>query len=188
MVEHAGELLVAIYDDVGGLQGVRVYASRDGARSFVHRATITDPDRVVGLQEPSLVRSASGALVLLCRSTGCGDAIVSSRSFDDGVSWTPLVRHAAKGHPSHAITLADGRALVVYGFRHAPYGVRARIVDAELADIDATDEIVLREDGAGPDLGYPWATQLPDGRVLVVYYWTTSRDSRVIACTILEAG
>jgi hypothetical protein len=185
IVERGGEVLVPIYDDVGGIPGVRIYVSTDGGRSFAHRAVVTDPARIIGLQEPSLVLTASGALVLLCRTTGAGDAIVSARSEDGGLTWSALTKHATRGHPSHATRLRDGRVLLVYGYRHAPYGVRAKLLDAELADLDTAEEIVVRDDGAGPDLGYPWSVELPDGRVLITYYWTTDRDARVIAGSIL---
>lgn len=48
--------------------------------------------------------------------------------------------------------------------------MRARVLDADAGGADAASEIVLRDDGAVSDLGYPDAVTLPDGRVFVVYY------------------
>ena len=45
---------------------------------------------------------------------------------------------------------------------------------------------MLREDGGNGDLGYPWATMLPDGRVLVCYYFNKENGTRHIAGTILK--
>jgi hypothetical protein len=188
MVERDGEILAAIYDDVGGVPGARIYASSDGGRTFAHRAVVADPDRAVGLQEPSLVLTPSGAIVMLCRTTGAGDAIVTARSEDGGRTWSPLARHATRGHPTHALALRDGRVLVAYGYRHAPYGVRAKLVDAELSDLDGAAELVVRDDGPGADLGYPWSVELPDGRVLLTYYWTTPTGARVIAASVLAGS
>jgi hypothetical protein len=185
MVERDGEIVLAIYDDLGGIPGARIYVSIDGGRTFAHRADVSDPDRVTGLQEPSLFVTASGAIVMLCRTTGAGDAIVTARSEDGGVTWSPLTRHATRGHPSHALALRSGRVFVAYGYRHAPYGIRAKVVDAELTNLDEAEELIVRDDGAGTDLGYPWSMELPDGRVLVTYYWTTPKDTRVIAGTIV---
>jgi hypothetical protein len=33
------------------------------------------------------------------------------------------------------------------------------------------DEIVLRNDGGGRDIGYPRSIQRPDGRVVTIYYF-----------------
>ena len=35
---------------------------------------------------------------------------------------------------------------------------------------------MLRDDGGSPDLGYPRAVQLPDGHVLVAYYFNRADD------------
>ena len=60
------------------------------------------------------------------------------------------------GHPYHAAALPDGRVFLVYGYRHPPFGIRARLLDPECRRFD-TPELVLRDDGGGGDLGYPWA-------------------------------
>ena len=33
------------------------------------------------------------------------------------------------------------------------------------------EEIVLRDDGGSPDLGYPRTVQRPDGTIITVYYF-----------------
>ncbi|MEO2048833.1 MAG: hypothetical protein ABGX16_19930 [Pirellulales bacterium] len=67
------------------------------------------------------------------------------------------------------LQLSDGRVLLVYGYRHQPYGIRARVLNAECTDVATASEMVLRDDGGSSDLGYPWATRTADGHVLVVY-------------------
>ena len=65
---------------------------------------------------------------------------------------------------------------LVYGFRFEEgYGVRARVLSAECDEVG--EEIVLRDDGAVADLGYPDACLLPDGRVMVVYYTNQRQDA-----------
>ena len=49
-----------------------------------------------------------------------------------------------------------------------------------------TPEIVLRDDGGHGDLGYPWACQTGDGRVLATYYFNQADGARHIAGTFLE--
>ena len=91
-----------------------------------------------------------------------------------------------KGHPLHALRLKDNRVLLTYGYRHAPLGIRARILNAECSDFSTAPEIVLRDDGGTTDLGYPWSVQLDERRVLVAYYFNVGRDIQHIAGTVLE--
>jgi hypothetical protein len=91
-----------------------------------------------------------------------------------------------KGHPLQATRLPDQRVLLVYGYRHKPYGIRARILNAECTDYATAPEIVLRTDGGTTDIGYPWSVVLDDRRVLVVYYFNLANGPRHIAGTVLE--
>lgn len=181
--QHDGHLLVSVYDAFRAPGSVHVLASNDGGKTFAHRGTLRDPSGTAAFQEPSLLATPSGSIVAFVRTTGMGDALVTARSTDGGRTWAPHTRHAFRGHPCHPLALRDGRVLLVYGHRHAPYGIRARVVDAEAEHIDQGEELLLRDDGEGPDLGYPWAVQLPDGDVLVVYYWVTADGLRSIAAT-----
>ena len=84
------------------------------------------------------------------------------------------------------LRLPDNRVLLIYGYRHQPFGIRARILDPECRDTKTAGEMVLRDDGGTGDLGYPWATIMADGRILVVYYFNQKDGLRHIAGTILE--
>ena len=53
--------------------------------------------------------------------------------------------------------------------RREPFGVRAYVSEDEGATW--SPEIVLRDDGPDPDVGYPSTAQLVDGSLLTVYYW-----------------
>jgi hypothetical protein len=185
LVELDGELLLAIYDNVRGVSAMRVLVSADGGASFAHRALVFDPDVAVSLQEPSLLGTPSGTLVAFCRTAGLDDRLVTVRSQDGGRTWSPLRVQALRGHPAHPLRLRDGRVLLSYGYRHPPFGIRARLLDPEAESIDDAEELVVRDDGAGTDLGYPWAVELPDGDVLVTYYWCDDQDLRTIVATRL---
>jgi hypothetical protein len=85
------------------------------------------------------------------------------------------------------IRLKDGRVALTYGYRSSPYSIRARLS----ADGGRTweEEIMLRDDGAAWDVGYPQTVQRPDGKVITVYYWPRARDrERIIAATIWDPG
>ena len=91
-----------------------------------------------------------------------------------------------QGHPLHALRLPDNRVLLTYGYRHQPYGIRARILNPECTDYRTAPEFVLRDDGGTTDLGYTWSVQLDKKQVLVVYYFNIGNGPRHIAGTILE--
>jgi len=67
------------------------------------------------------------------------------------------------------LLLADGRILVVFARRKPPCGIGG-IVSADEGKT-WSGEFIIRRDASGPDLGYPVATQLEDGRVFTAYYY-----------------
>lgn len=114
-----------------------------------------------------------------------GDQACIARSSDGGKTfkWETM---GFQGHPLNALRLPDNRVLLTYGYRHVPFGIRARILNAECTDFKTAPEIVLREDGGGTDIGYTWPVQLDKNRVLVTYYFNIDNGTRHIAGTILD--
>jgi hypothetical protein len=113
------------------------------------------------------------------------------RSHDGGKTWalagTP-VPDTGEGNPPAMIRLLDGRLCLTYGYRAPPFGIRARLS----GDGGKTwgPEIILRDDGAGRDLGYPRSVQRRDGKVVTVYYFCDKANGpeRYIAATIWDPG
>ena len=99
-------------------------------------------------------------------------------------SFEPWEDAGFQGHPHHLLRLPDNRVLLVYGYRHAPMGIRARVLDAECTDYRTAKEIILRDDGGSVDRGYPWATMVSKKRILVVYYFNQNNGPRYIAGTL----
>ncbi|MCM4167137.1 hypothetical protein KCTC52924_02715 [Arenibacter antarcticus] len=142
-------------------------------------------DSIVTFNEASIIETPKGDLVGFLRTANFDDQAVISRSTDGGKTfiWESM---GFQGHPLNAFRLKDNRVLLTYGYRHKPYGIRARILNAECTDFATAPEIVLRDDGGTTDIGYTWPTQLEDGRVLVVYYFNQENGTRHIAGTILD--
>ena len=65
--------------------------------------------------------------------------------------------------------MKDGRLSLVYGVRRAPFRICAKLS----SDNGKTwgNEIILRNDGGGRDLGYPASVQRPDGKEVSLYYF-----------------
>ena len=142
-------------------------------------------DDKISFNEASIIETPKGDLVGFLRTAGFDDQAVISRSTDGGKTfkWESM---GFQGHPLNALRLKDNRVLLTYGYRHKPYGIRARILNPECTDFATAPEIVLREDGGSTDIGYTWTTQLKDNRVLVIYYFNQDNGPRYIAGTILE--
>jgi len=144
----------------------------------------TDPK--VTFNETSLYETPKGDLLAFTRTEGFADHTVIVRSTNGGKSFEPWQDSGFQGHPHYALRLPDDRVLLVYGYRHAPFGVRARVLNPECTDFAAAEEIILRQDGGGGDLGYPWAAMISKNRALVVYYFQQNDGVRHIAGTVLE--
>jgi hypothetical protein len=138
---------------------------------------------------PSTVRLGETELLtaIRCRD-GARSWIEAFRSRDNGRSWsldgTP-VPDTGEGNPPSLIRLRDRRLCLTYGYRAAPFGIRAR-VSADRGK-SWSHEIILRADGGGRDVGYPRSMQRSDGKIVTVYYFHDQPASeRYIAATIWE--
>jgi len=188
--------------------------STDGGVTWGEPALVAEgSDLTVHFLEPSLVRLRSGRLISMLRTRGEGPGadervknegddigslyshyghVFQSVSDDDGRTWSERVETPMWGFPAHVLELSDGRLLCAYGYRRPPFGVRATLSYDGGETWDIANEIVVRDDGGTSDLGYPVSIELPDGRVLMAYYFNqeTSEDpesiTRYIAGTFLE--
>ena len=162
---------------------VHLMISSDGGRNWSYSSVVATDEKVV-FNETSLYETPKGHLVAFIRTAQFDDHTVIARSTDGGRSFQPWQDAGFQGHPHHAIRLPDNRVWLVYGYRHPPYGIRARVLDAECTNFATAPEIVLRDDGGNTDIGYPWATLLPGGRVLTVYYFNLANGTRFIGGTV----
>jgi sialidase-1 len=148
-------------------------------------SSVVAQDSKAGFNETSIYETPKGDLVAFLRTANFDDHTCIARSNDRGKSfeWKDA---GFRGHPHHALQLPDKRVLLVYGYRHKPFGIRARVLNAECTDAATAPETILRDDGGNGDLGYPWATLVSDNRALVVYYFNRADGTRSIAGTFLE--
>lgn len=159
--------------------------SSDQGRTWNYSCPVaTDPN--ASFNETSLLETPAGDLIAFLRSEGLEDDACLARSTDGGKSFQPWQRLGFRGHPLHALRLPDQRVLLTYGYRHAPLGIRARILNPECTDAATAPEIILRADGTTTDLGYPWSVQIDTHHVLVVYYFKGNGPIQHLAGTILK--
>lgn len=163
---------------------IDLLTSRDRGLNWEHGGRIAQDDKI-GFNETSMIETPAGDLVAFVRTADFNDHGVVVRSSDHGKSWQPWEDMGIAGHPYHALRLPDDRVFLTYGYRHEPYGIRARILDSECRDFSGP-ELVLRDDGGNSDLGYAWATLAPNNQVLATYYFNQNDGTRHIAGTFVS--
>ena len=177
----------------------RVFCARttDGGKSFNFVSWIGPEPEGYSIMPASVRLSESRILVAVRRREG-KDGIAAGRcwielyaSDDDGSSWrllnTPVNNTGMNGNPPALLRLHDGRLCMTYGYRDPPYGIRAKLSGDE--GMTWGEEIILRDDGGTPDLGYPRTVQRPDGSILTAYYFADQEEGeRYIAATLWETA
>jgi hypothetical protein len=121
-------------------------------------------DEKVTFNETALYQTPKGDLVALMRTADFNDHTAVTRSVDGGKSFQPWQDAGFHGHPHYALRLPDRRVLLVYGYRHRPFGIRAR-AGLKCTNVASAEEIVLPRRGKwrfGLSLGHddvrnrPW--------------------------------
>lgn len=156
--------------------GCVLLRSEDQGTNWKYVSTIaSDPGgKLGGFAEPGIVRTKTGRVIAGLRNHGPDNAIWVTWSDDDGKSWSPVRKTEMYGHPVDLIQLADGRVMATYGIRpqHAmPAGVRACFSTDNGETWNVRGEVQIRKDFMNWDVGYPESLEMPDGRVLTVYYY-----------------
>ncbi len=134
-------------------------------------------DRVqFGAIQPAILVHRSGAIQILCRSRQ--KRITECWSTDGGKSWGPM-KATSLPNPSagiDAVTLADGRALVVYNHTET---ARSPLNIAVSTDGKTWKAALVLEDQPG-EYSYPAVIQAGDGLVHVTYTWKRERIKHVV--------
>ena len=159
--------------------------SDDKGNTWEHLSTVAVDDEVI-FNEASAYETPKGDIIAFIRTAKFDDQAVIARSKDGGKTFEKWESMGFQGHPLQALRLPDDRVFLVYGYRHKPYGIRARILNPECTDFATAEEIIIREDGGSTDIGYPWAVNMGEDKVLVTYYFNTDNKNRHIAGTILK--
>lgn len=132
--------------------------------------------QVIGAIQPSLLRLADGTLQAVGRTKN--GKLFQTRSTDAGKSWSPLELTALPNPNAgtDAVTLADGRHLLVYN--HSPKG-RTPLNVAVSVDGVAWEAALSLETEPG-EYSYPAVIQTADQRVHISYTWKRKRMKHVV--------
>jgi len=190
---RAGKLYWAVaVADPGQPTSVHLMTSTDRGETWTYACPIAKDDKIT-FNETSLIETKKGDIIAFMRTDKFDGKLAYARSTDPdgsraggGKSFEPWQDGGFFGHPFTAINLKDGRIFLIYGYRQQPFGIRAKVLNSECTDITTAPEFVIRDDGGGGDLGYPWAVQLPNGNILTAYYFNIGDGNRHIAGSILS--
>lgn len=175
----------------------QVFTARtaDGGRTWKFGGWMgTEPPNGEFSIMPATVRLAPEKLLSLVRYSASSEKnwIDAYTSGDNGVTWKFLNRPVEDtgghhGSPPSLIRLKDGRLCLTYGYRSAPYGIRARL--SSDGGRTWSPEIRLRDDAASWDVGYPRTVQRADGMIVTVYYAHEKGGfERKVSATIWDPG
>jgi len=153
-----------------------IFRSTDGGRSW---GDFSEFDLGLCDEEVALLELPSGRLLAALRGGGAqlgGAALWLSESDDGGHTWSQPARKITgeDQHPADLLLLSDGSVLLSFGNRNPPFGVRALVSRDQGQSWDHHHSIVLADNCAGRDCGYPTTLHLAAGYLLTVYYRTRS--------------
>lgn len=162
---------------------VGVCESSDDGRSWRWLADIpTRPgdDAAKDYHELHGVDAGRGRIVVQVRNHNARNAgeTLQCESSDGGMTWTTPHPIGVWGLPSHLLRLKDGRLVMTYGYRRAPFGIQAR-TSADRGETWSAP-ITLTSDGAGGDLGYPSTVELGNGALVTVWYEKPGDSPRAV--------
>lgn len=191
-VTRAGVRLHAIYgrQKDGGISTCFALRSADDGETW-ELVTVAKPvadakEGKIGFDETALAELPDGRVIAMMRPDPDRHGhLWQSVSEDGGKTWSQPVKTPMWGYPAHLLVLRNGHVLCSYGYRRAPMGIRACLSRDGGKTWDIGHEFVLRADGkrSGSDLGYPLTTELEDGTLLTLYYFTCGDGITHIAAT-----
>lgn len=139
----------------------------------------TDPlndGKTIGAIQPSLLRHGDGRLQALGRSKQ--GKLWQAWSMDQGKTWDALELTELPNPNSgtDAVTLADGRQLLVYN--HTTKGRSP--LNVAVSDDGKTWKAALALEKEPGEFSYPAVIQTPDGLVHITYTWKRQRVKHVV--------
>ena len=171
-----GAILCPSSDESGGAWRVHFEMTADMGKSWKKIGPIDGCDAFPSIQ-PAILKLGGEKLQILCRTRGKG-VISTSVSEDDGKTWSAL-RATTLLNPNSgidAVTLADGRHLLVYN--PTKRGRTPLAVAVSNDGIKWKDAVTLETEPG--EYSYPAMIQAADGKVHITYTWKRQSVKHVV--------
>lgn len=155
----------------------------DFGKTWIKVGSIND-GKTIGIIQPSILTYPDGSMQVLCRSRN--RAVVESRSFDGGKTWTEAkpIDLPNNNSGTDAVTLDDGRQLLVYNHVLPPgkeiKGARTPLNVAISKDGKTWYAAMILEDSPISQYSYPAVIQTSDGMIHFVFTWRRERIKHVV--------
>jgi predicted neuraminidase len=133
--------------------------------------------------QPSILRHSDGRLQILCRSRQ--DYIAQSWSYDGGLTWDAmsLLQERNPNSGTDAITLDDGRHLLVYNPSESgeEWWLGRNVLRVAISDdgINWTDIFTLENHNEG-EFSYPAVIRDSEGLIHITYTWKRKRIKHIV--------
>ena len=182
VVMKNGELLSGSSTENDGWK-VHFEITADNGRSWT-RVGPVDLGKTTGAIQPTILKHPDGTLQALCRNRDGNGFILSTSSKDNGRSWSVL-KPIDLPNPNSgidAVTLADGRHLLVYNHTNRKGSPRNReMLNVAISkDGQKWSRVIDLENTPKSEFSYPAVVQTADGKVHITYTWKRTRVKHVV--------
>jgi predicted neuraminidase len=153
--------------------------SSDGGTTWTATPALNDGMTLAAIQPSILFREKIGGDALLAVGRTRQGKVFSTSSDDGGKTWSAMSLIDSLPNPNagiDAVTLADGRQLIVY---NPTTRGRTPLAVATSRDGRTWTKVLTLEDQPG-EYSYPAVIQTSDGRVHVTYTWKRQRVKHVV--------
>ncbi len=162
-------------------KGWRVHfeLTRDLGKTWQVIGPIND-GKTYGAIQPSVLLHANGRLQVMCRSRQ--NVVTQSWSDDGGKNWSKMVASNLPNPNSgtDAVTLRDGRHLIVYNHTTRKMGKRAKLHVALSKDGKTWHPALTLEDAERGEFSYPAVIQAADGKIHITYTFNRRSVKHVV--------
>ncbi len=160
--------------------------TRDAGATWTRIGPLNDGQKIGAIQ-PSILFNKNGDWQILARDRNTRGNVWTTWSRDNGLTWDKLTSTGLPNPNSgtDAVTLADGRQLLVYNHSHrgepsATVRQSRELLQVAISDDGRAWQAAVELERAPGEYSYPAVIQTKDGLVHITYTWNRERIKHVV--------